>query len=159
MPFSRHELNRMIGERKSRPTPFCLSCGYNLTGAVSDRCPECGHHFNARDWQRELEYVERLLREYRVAGQWLRIALGAVLVGAALYLFSLLAAGSCLGRSLRVLAAVLGFGGALQGVGIFRMGRLPLWARENLTEKPRYELAVCALFLGLLVGSMVLFGP
>ena len=28
--------------RRAAPTDDCLHCGYNLTGNVSRRCPECG---------------------------------------------------------------------------------------------------------------------
>lgn len=28
--------------RRAAPTGVCLRCGYNLTGHVSGRCPECG---------------------------------------------------------------------------------------------------------------------
>lgn len=28
--------------RRAAPTDDCLHCGYNLTGNVSGRCPECG---------------------------------------------------------------------------------------------------------------------
>jgi len=32
----------LVGHRKVADGPLCLSCGYNLTGNVSGRCPECG---------------------------------------------------------------------------------------------------------------------
>jgi len=53
----------------------------------------------------------------------------------------------------------LGLGGALQGAGIFRIGRLPKWAHQNLTDKPRYELAVMVIILGLIISVTVIFGP
>src|SRR5262245_33258446 len=30
-------------------TPYCGACGYNLTGSVAERCPECGSTFLERD--------------------------------------------------------------------------------------------------------------
>jgi hypothetical protein len=31
-----------VWPRRRGETPFCRTCGYNLTGLVSERCPECG---------------------------------------------------------------------------------------------------------------------
>jgi len=160
MPLTRFELERMIGQyRKPGPKPFCLTCGYDMRGSVSGVCPECGERLDAKDWLRELKYVEGLLKEYKTAEMFLRAAFVAVLAGVVFYLLSLLLAGACLGRCLRVLAGVLGLGGALQGAGIFRIGRLPKWAHQNLTDKPRYELAVMVIILGLIISVTVIFGP
>jgi len=45
---------------KARREPFCIYCGYNLTGLPDDyRCPECGR-----------PYTWRLIAEYRKDSQW-----------------------------------------------------------------------------------------
>jgi len=45
---------------RARKEPFCIHCGYNLTGLPDDyRCPECGRPYN---W--------RLIEEYRRDPQW-----------------------------------------------------------------------------------------
>lgn len=36
---TRRELRRILA---GRGVPICVPCGYNLTGNVSGRCPECG---------------------------------------------------------------------------------------------------------------------
>jgi predicted RNA-binding Zn-ribbon protein involved in translation (DUF1610 family) len=45
---------------RARKEPFCIHCGYNLTGLPDNyRCPECGRAYN---W--------RLIEEYRRDPQW-----------------------------------------------------------------------------------------
>jgi len=45
---------------RARKEPFCIHCGYNLTGLPDNyRCPECGRPYN---W--------RLIEEYRRDPQW-----------------------------------------------------------------------------------------
>jgi len=45
---------------KARPEPFCIHCGYNLTGLPDNyRCPECGRPYS---W--------RVIDEYRRDPQW-----------------------------------------------------------------------------------------
>ncbi len=35
----------VTSRRKVEPGPRCGQCGYNLTGATANRCPECGNLF------------------------------------------------------------------------------------------------------------------
>ena len=35
----------VTSRRKVEPGPRCGQCGYNLTGATENRCPECGRPF------------------------------------------------------------------------------------------------------------------
>ena len=41
------------------PPLHCLQCGYNLTGLVSRRCPECGTHFKVRSLPRPATIEEQ----------------------------------------------------------------------------------------------------
>lgn len=38
-------------------TLFCLKCDYNLTGIVSDRCPECGEAIDWDNIRSQMEYA------------------------------------------------------------------------------------------------------
>lgn len=54
-------------------TPFCRQCNYNLTGLVSDRCPECGTHITPKT----TVYGQRRGRPVVTIG-----ALGCIVIGA-----------------------------------------------------------------------------
>jgi hypothetical protein len=40
-----HAIVALLGRRVADSQPRCTRCGYNLTGLVSPRCPECGQPF------------------------------------------------------------------------------------------------------------------
>src|SRR4051794_26198974 len=57
----------------SEPDLLCGACGYNLRGVPSDRCPECGRHFdpnhsiaNLIPWEQR-RYIGRLGAFWRTA--------------------------------------------------------------------------------------------
>ncbi len=81
MPINPQELEHMLENRGGSAPPFCVSCGYNLTGAVSSRCPECGCRFVGAEWRDKVEEINRRLYEARRAHEWLRPALGLAASG------------------------------------------------------------------------------
>ena len=49
--FFSHRFYRMVVSfRRLSETPECETCGYNLTGNVSGRCPECGTEIVPHDF-------------------------------------------------------------------------------------------------------------
>lgn len=42
---------RRVTEKHERVPPICFHCGYSLLNLTERRCPECGHHFDARDFE------------------------------------------------------------------------------------------------------------
>lgn len=56
--------------RRVGRTPHCRQCGYNLTGCVSFRCPECGQSFESFGY-------DVGVRKFRP----LRFAIGLLLLG------------------------------------------------------------------------------
>ena len=42
------KISRLIEKKPNALTGHCLKCGYDLRGSI-DRCPECGHEFQASE--------------------------------------------------------------------------------------------------------------
>ncbi len=159
MPINPHELEHLLEERGGSAPPFCVSCGYNLTGAVSSRCPECGCRFVGAEWRDKVEEINRRLYETRRAHEWVRPALGIAAASVAMMAITNFYRGSCFASLLRILALMGGVTGTFLGLGVFRVGRLPDWALAQLKEPPRYAMAIGTIALGLLaVGLAIVVG-
>lgn len=44
VPFMRRSFRQQL---RDHGVPICIPCGYDLTGNVTGRCPECGHAFTS----------------------------------------------------------------------------------------------------------------
>jgi predicted RNA-binding Zn-ribbon protein involved in translation (DUF1610 family) len=140
MPFTKDQLEQMVGgTRSSTIPPFCTGCGYDLTGAVSDRCPECGQVFVAREWRQYAAHLQQQLKELEEAGRWVRAAHWIAGVGVALVFAGFFAPASCFQTVVRSLAGLCGFVAVFLSLNLFRVGRLPPWARESLSVSKRYH--------------------
>ena len=159
MPIDPQELEHLLENRGGSAPPFCVSCGYNLTGAVSSRCPECGCRFVGAKWRDKVEEINRRLYEARRAHEWVRAALGIAAASVAMVALANFLRGSSFGMLLRVLALMGGVTGTFLGLAVFRVGRLPDWALAQLKEPPRYAVAAGTILLGLLaIGLAIVMG-
>ena len=159
MPIDPQELEHLLEERGGSAPPFCVSCGYNLTGAVSSRCPECGCRFVGAEWRDKVEEINRRLCEARRAHEWGRPALGIAAASVAMMALANSLGGSGVAMLLRISALMGGVTGTFLGLGVFRVGRLPDWALAQLKEPPRYATAIGTIALGLLaVGLAIVVG-
>ena len=65
--------------------PTCVSCGYDMRGATSNQCPECGYVVVRREALQHDANIKRAIDEHEEAVAWGRrgMILGAVGLGAA----------------------------------------------------------------------------
>ena len=160
MSFTWDELDLLKGkdEWRHRLPPICPTCGYNLTGLPTNRCPECGTPFDQKEVRRRAVYTWTLVGRLRYANQDARLGLIISLVGcAAVGIFRL----PGLGDIAPVVDFIAGLAAILTlilGSQILNIWRVPTWAREYIDDPPNMMLAAGAIFLGLtlLVGVFVL---
>ncbi len=130
--------------------PTCGECGYNLTGLPQNRCPECGTSFDWREVRQQASETWSLILRLQHANRdaWLGLCLvlgGWVVVGLVrlpfmppgMHLIDLLAGGA-------------GLVGIVLGCQVFKVRRIPVWARPHFgNREPNQLLGVGALALGL----------
>jgi hypothetical protein len=90
----------LILRRRQRPPGACLTCGYDLTGNVTGRCPECGSVAVRKQSRTEAEEPALSQGANRASGRVLRL-FWRTLVTASSFLFLLSATMTALGAFAR----------------------------------------------------------
>jgi predicted RNA-binding Zn-ribbon protein involved in translation (DUF1610 family) len=159
MPIEPGELDRMTGRMwTSSLPPVCPRCGYNLTGSVSKRCPECGGVFRMKDLRRGALDAQRLLEEARRADHAARGGLMIVGLGVALFLLGKLLGGYGSEMLGRICGLVCGFVAVFLGMSVFRVARIPEWAQDHLESQPSRTLAAVTVLSAVGLSAVSIIG-
>ena len=138
--------------------PFCLYCGYDLTGSVSNRCPECGRAFSRRELEKAAYKLKAEIRQLDSINEVLQVALVLGIVGMAVVVPTVVLKwtgpwGAVLGKLFGVACGVAAF---FTGLTVVRLLKVPPWARRKLKTPVDYGKAYGAVFLGIATVALVI---
>jgi hypothetical protein len=152
------ELNRLTGARpKSTVAPFCVECGYNLSGAVSAQCPECGTLFDRKRWEELSRLVARRVEQLREANEWANHAMFLAVGAACAEMLCWVGRGSLLSLIVIPLACLGGFISFFLGLAVVRAAPWAVLAPVSRPLKPDRQAAMIDILLGagVIAGAMV----
>ena len=160
MPIDQDYLDRMVDRGDPGPiAPFCANCGYNMTGAVSNRCPECGHVFDPVEWKQRAQAFKQQMTEAREAAEWARYALLLGLGTLVVALICQVVPLGCFAALIRIGTLIAGVAATLLGLGVFRVQRPPAQVAEESPLSSGYLQAVGAIILGVAGVMLAAVGP
>ena len=147
------ELNRLTGARpKSTVAPFCVECGYNLSGAVSAQCPECGTLFERGRWEELSRLVARRVEQLREANEWANHAMVLAVAAACTEIFCWVGRGSLLSMIANPPAWLGGFASFFLGLAVLRAAP---WAVLAPASQP-LKADRAAAFINITLGAGVM---
>ncbi len=160
MPLDEATLDHLLGhEWRERIPPICPECGYNLTGLPNNRCPECGYVYSRRDVVRNARQMIYRLHALQDVNDILKTGLYLGGFAALFFLIARLINRDGTMIPARILSVFLGLPTIGLGLQVFRVRRLPAWARAFVTAEPHYGRGVATAVLGLLLILAALFVP
>ena len=157
MSIDPSHLDRLMeNDWQSSIPPVCPTCGYNLTGLTTNRCPECGYTFLRKEIKKQAANLRASMQRAEDVGHFVSIGFKIALLGAVLLLTGTLLGmkGGTAGIIGRMLGFMCGFVALFLGMSVERFYRLPPWARQDLKDPPRIDFAVATIVIS--VALMVL---
>lgn len=144
------ELNRISGGARPKSTvaPFCIECGYNLSGAVSAQCPECGTLFDRKRWEELSRLVARRVEQLREANEWANHAMVLAVGAACTEILCWVGRYSLLSLIASPLAWLGGFISFFLGLAVFRAAPWAVLAPTSQPLKPDRQTALIDVVLG-----------
>ncbi len=161
MPLEWEQLDRLTdhtGTDVDIP-PFCLNCGYNLIGAVSSRCPECGTHFDAHEWRRLATVLKRQRQEFEEAATWVKLGCKAAGIALAVVILGMVIRPGWGMFFFRAVGVLGGFAALFLGLNRVRVGQAPKGVPAGLFPSGDMMLAVASILLGLAAGVGAILAP
>lgn len=146
------ELNRITDARpKSTIPPFCAQCGYNLTGAVSAVCPECGHLFDRKEWEDRSRLVARRVVQLEEANIWAGHAMFLAVAAGCVEILCWTGRASVPALLFNPLAWIGGFISFFLGLAVIRASTWAVLAPTSKPIRPDFGAALIDVILGGLV--------
>jgi hypothetical protein len=108
-----------------------------------------------KEWRRLAVWLTRRAAQINEANAWAARGLTIAIGGMAIVLIDLAVGGSWAGELLSKAALIGGIAALFLGLSVFRVGQLPVWARELVTIPPNYALAAVTAGLGAAVILLV----
>ena len=161
MPIGYGHLDREVAGDGPPPTipPSCPNCGYDLRGAVSTRCPECGHVAGREEAAQHAAKTKRAIAEYKEALEWGRrgMIVGAIGLGAAAW--GLLLPSGWLQPLLRLVSLLAGPTAFFFGLSVLRAKVHPqLRLSDDETPVENHSSGLAVVF-GIADCVLAVFGP
>ena len=150
MPVGYDQLDREVG-RDVTPTipPTCANCGYDLRGAVSMQCPECGHVTLRAEAAQLAEKTKRAIAEYKEALEWGRRGMYIGAVGLAAAMWGLTLSSGWLQPLLRLISLLAGPIAFFFGLSVLRAQSLPRPIRDQFETSASHSSSALAIVFGI----------